>query len=276
MPKPPSLGIVTSAWGMRRHPITGVYRMHYGEDTNGDGNYAPVSGTVVFAGYDTTGMGFGYAVGIRETANPDRIWWTAHHSSLSVKVGYRVIERRTRIGPMGQSGAATGAHAHQEVRVGGTARPGSGTAINPRPLYTSGGGASGGGIIDEGNHDMFRTIRTKKGLTNATSLYDLFTDYETLTNVPYAEIAAYKVAADVDHSIDGTVTSNAKLVRDTRAVWARIQEANKRNRVQPSQVDAAAVAALVIPAVVAALEPKFAAVNANIDDQPTEFTVTPK
>lgn len=149
MPSPPSLGAVTSPFGMRVHPITGVYRMHFGEDTIGDGNFAPVSGTVVFAGYDTTGYGLGLAVGIRETARPDRIWWSGHHARLDVKVGYKVIERRTRIGLIGRTGAASGIHCHQECRVGGTSRPVSGTAINPRPLYVAGGGGGGGGINQE-------------------------------------------------------------------------------------------------------------------------------
>lgn len=152
MPKPPTRGIVTSAFGMRTHPITGVYRMHYGEDTIGDGNYAPATGTVIFAGYDTSGMGFGNAVAIREDARPDHIWWTAHHATLGVAVGAHVVENVTRTGPTGKTGAASGVHAHQECRVGGNARPGSGVAINPRAQYQ--GGAGGGGTPTGGDPDM--------------------------------------------------------------------------------------------------------------------------
>lgn len=131
---------------MRLHPITGQYRMHYGEDTIGDGNYATVTGAVVYAGWDSTGHGFGNCVGVREDANPDRIWWTAHFSAILVRVGQRVGEGTSYNGPLGMTGAATGPHAHQECRVGGAARPGSGTAINPRLAY-GGGGSGGGGTI---------------------------------------------------------------------------------------------------------------------------------
>lgn len=111
--------------------------MHYGEDTLGEGNYAPVNGTVVYARYDNTGTGLGYAVGVRETAHPDVIWWVAHHASISVSVGEIVSEGRTKLGVKGASGAAQGVHCHTERRVGGLARPGSGTATNPRDYYTS-------------------------------------------------------------------------------------------------------------------------------------------
>lgn len=144
MPKPPSRGGVSSPYGMRINPNDGRYRMHYGEDTLGVGNYAPVNGTVVFAGFDHTGTGLGYAVGIRETASPTVIWWVAHHASLNVGVGSRTVEGVTFLGEKGESGAAKGVHCHTERRVGGAARPGSGTATNPRAYYTS---TAGGGAI---------------------------------------------------------------------------------------------------------------------------------
>ena len=150
MPQPPSLGAVSSPYGMRVNPNDGVWRMHYGEDTLGEGNYAPATGTVVFAGWDKTGTGLGWAVGVRETMNPSVIWWVAHHgttalwSPLKVSVGSKVSQRFTYLGPKGSTGAAKGDHAHTERRVNGAERPGSGTATNPRSYY--GGGFSGGGI----------------------------------------------------------------------------------------------------------------------------------
>lgn len=150
MPRPPSHGIVTSPWGMRFNPNDGIWRMHYGEDTAGEGNYAPVTGEVVFAGWDKTGTGLGWAVGIRETRNPSVIWWTGHFGTtslwnpLKVKVGSKVSEGYTYLGPKGSTGAAKGAHAHQERRVAGVARPGSGTPTNPRSYYTT--PAGGGGV----------------------------------------------------------------------------------------------------------------------------------
>lgn len=141
MPTPPSRGPVSSPYGMRINPNDGIYRMHYGEDTLGEGNYAPVTGTVVFSGYDNTGTGLGYAVGIREDAHPSVIWWVAHHSSLEVGVGDRTREAITYLGAKGESGAAKGVHCHTERRVGGVARPGSGVATNPRSFYTNTAGS---------------------------------------------------------------------------------------------------------------------------------------
>jgi hypothetical protein len=277
MPKPPSLGIVTSAFGMRRHPITGVWRMHWGEDTDGTGNFAPVSGTVVFAGLDTTGHGFGLAVGIRETANPSRIWWTAHHDSLAVKVGYRVIERRTPIGPMGDTGAATGDHAHQEVRVGGTATPGSGTAVNPRPLYTTGGGSGAGGIINGPEEDDVSILVTASAQAGKPTY---FVAPNLLHRISTAELESFRdqtglVREDLGNAdFMGAVTPFGFEHLTLAQIIAIPAGKTYRAPVTPSApIDAAAVAALVIPAVVAALEPKFAAVNANIDGQ--GYTVTP-
>lgn len=121
--------------------------MHYGEDTLGAGNYAPVSGTVVYAGWDSTGTGLGWCVGIRESANPSAIWWTGHFgmtvakNPLLVSGGATVTEGQY-LGPKGATGAAKGAHAHQERRINGAARPGSGTPTNPRPHYTTTAGGT--------------------------------------------------------------------------------------------------------------------------------------
>jgi hypothetical protein len=138
---------------MRINPNDGVYRMHYGEDTLGVGNYAPVSGTVVFAGYDRTGTGLGWCVGIQQDGTgtatvPQVIWWIAHHGEsatvnpLLVSVNQHVTEGKTYLGPKGESGAAKGVHCHTERRYGGLAVPGTGQATNPRDYYTS---TAGGG-----------------------------------------------------------------------------------------------------------------------------------
>lgn len=160
MPQPPSLGGVTSPFGMRTNPNDGKYRMHYGEDTIGTGNYAPVTGTVVFAGFDNTGTGLGWAVGIREDDDPNVIWWVAHHGStpkinpLVVSVGETVRERASYLGPSGTSGAAKGRHAHTERREGGAARPGSGSAADPREAYDASGSGGSGRPVRRKGSDM--------------------------------------------------------------------------------------------------------------------------
>lgn len=143
MPRPPSNGAVTSPYGMRINPNDGKYRMHYGEDTIGIGNFAPVTGTVVFAGFDNTGTGLGWCVGIRQASAPTVIWWIAHHGAkgstknpLHVQVN-DLVDEGAYLGPKGDSGAAQGVHCHTERRERGAPRPGSGTATNPREFYTS-------------------------------------------------------------------------------------------------------------------------------------------
>lgn len=167
MPTPPSRGGVSSPFGMRVNPNDGIYRMHYGEDTLGAGNYAPVTGTVVFAGYDRTGTGLGWCVGIRQASDLSVIWWVAHHGTknvsvnpLLVAVGQHVTEAETYLGPKGESGAAQGVHCHTERRVDGAARPGSGIATNPRNYYTAAAG---------GDATPFEPERTAR--RNTMSLY---------------------------------------------------------------------------------------------------------
>lgn len=264
---------------MRWHPITNTYRMHYGEDTIGSGNFAPISGTVVFAGYDTTGHGYGLVVGIRETARPSYIWWTAHHASLAVAVGHKVIERRSDTGPQGRTGAATGIHAHQEVRVGGTSRPGSGTAINPRPLYTSGGGSGGGGIDnpEEEEVSILVTAKDQPGKPTFHVAPNLLHRISTAELGPFRDETRLTRKDLSNADFMGAVTPFGFEHLTIAEIAAIPPGVTYRAPVIPgSPLDAAAVAALVVPAVVAALEPKFAAVNENIDDQPTEFTITPK
>lgn len=148
MPRPPSRGRVSSPFGWRTHPITGKRTHHNGEDTLGEGNFAPVTGRVVFAGWDSTGAGFGWAVGIQR-AYENEVWWIAHHGTspsvnpLKVKVGDWVEEGVTYLGKKGTTGASTAEHCHTECRINGNARPLSGVAVDPRSRYAS---PSGGGM----------------------------------------------------------------------------------------------------------------------------------
>jgi len=138
--------------------------MHYGEDTVGAGNIAPVTGSVVFAGYDSSGAGFGNAVGVREARSDGLVvvWWMAHFASLAVVVGQAVTEGQY-LGKLGSTGAATGPHVHTERRAGGAARPLTGVATNPRSHYT--GTAGGGGTpFEQGEQTViiYRASSTSK------------------------------------------------------------------------------------------------------------------
>jgi murein DD-endopeptidase MepM/ murein hydrolase activator NlpD len=115
----PATGEVTSPFGMRTHPVTGVYKLHTGTDFAGtDGNYyAAADGVVSYAAYDSAygnmvkidhGMIEGHQV---ET-------WYAHQPGLSVSVGQQV-SAGDDIGDIGSTGYSTGPHAHVELRVDG-------------------------------------------------------------------------------------------------------------------------------------------------------------
>lgn len=156
MPRPPSLGRVTSPYGWRTHPITSVRTMHYGEDTIGEGNYAPVSGEVIFAGYYG---GLGNLVTIREDWTT--IWLVGHHASLAVNVGDQVVEGVTFLGPQGATGAATGVHAHTERRLSRMDSPQAGTATNPRDHYTAAAGINATPIGEQKRGPHMATLYNK-------------------------------------------------------------------------------------------------------------------
>lgn len=142
MPRPPSNGAVTSPYGPRQLQVPGVGPFHYGEDTVGEGNVAPASGTVVFAGYSGV---FGNIILVRESANPAVAWNIAHHEHLNGRrPGQRVAEGEF-LAPKGATGLATGPHAHTERRVGGRDAIQSGTHTNPRDHYTAPAPAGGKG-----------------------------------------------------------------------------------------------------------------------------------
>jgi murein DD-endopeptidase MepM/ murein hydrolase activator NlpD len=113
----PSTGPVTSNFGMRTHPITGVYKLHTGTDfAVGDGNaYAARAGTVV--GSEWSGWG-GNLVTIDHGDVETRY---AHLSQRYVSDGDRVAAG-TIVGLIGSTGMATGPHLHFEVISNGKYR----------------------------------------------------------------------------------------------------------------------------------------------------------
>jgi len=109
---------ITSKFGMRKHPITGKYKMHEGYDMAaplGTPVYATADGVVSFAGW---AGGYGRVIKIRHADGFETRF--AHLSKIRVKKGQRV-SRGDRIGDMGSSGRSTGSHVHYEVRIGGKA-----------------------------------------------------------------------------------------------------------------------------------------------------------
>lgn len=100
---------LTSPFGYRTHPISGVYKLHAGVDlacAAGTEIYASRSGTVTSAGYDSS---MGYYVQIDHGDNYRSIYM--HMTRYIVSAGQRVTAGQV-IGYVGSTGAATGPHLH--------------------------------------------------------------------------------------------------------------------------------------------------------------------
>lgn len=110
----PATGRVTSPYGMRTHPITGVYKLHSGTDyAYGDGNaYAARAGrvSVEHPGWAGNLVIIDHGGGV--------VTRYAHLASVSVSDGQRVSAGDV-VGRIGERGLATGPHLHFEVLIDG-------------------------------------------------------------------------------------------------------------------------------------------------------------
>jgi murein DD-endopeptidase MepM/ murein hydrolase activator NlpD len=111
--------VLTSAFGLRKSPITGAWQHHNGVDLGaptGTEVFACKGGVVSFAGANNV---LGNYVLISHAGNMQSLY--AHLSKIRVKAG-KTVQTGTVIGEVGATGAATGPHLHFEVRVGGKAQ----------------------------------------------------------------------------------------------------------------------------------------------------------
>lgn len=109
--------VMSSPFGTRISPITGIGELHTGQDMSeacGTAVKAAAAGTVTFAGWHAFGGGnrvvVKHANGLETTYN--------HLSAMDVSVG-QVVERGEAIARVGSTGASTGCHLHFEVLVDG-------------------------------------------------------------------------------------------------------------------------------------------------------------
>lgn len=112
----PGYTTITSQYGMRTHPITGVYKLHTGTDISapiGATFVATNDGIVVKAEYNTA---YGNMVMIDHGGGISTLY--AHGSEILVSVGQTVF-KGTAVLKVGSTGYSTGPHAHFEVRVNG-------------------------------------------------------------------------------------------------------------------------------------------------------------
>lgn len=119
---------ISSQYGMRTHPITGVYKLHTGVDISaptGANFVAANDGVVVKAEYN---VAYGNMVVIDHGGGISTLY--AHGSQILVQVGQEV-KRNESVLKVGSTGYSTGPHAHFEVRI-------NGVTTDPLPYITNG------------------------------------------------------------------------------------------------------------------------------------------
>lgn len=123
----PGYTVITSQYGMREHPITGIYKLHTGVDIRapiGANFIAANSGVVVKV---SEGGAYGKMVMINHGGGVSTLY--AHGSEILVENGQTVMQGEPIL-KVGSTGYSTGPHAHFEVRV-------NGFPTNPIPYITS-------------------------------------------------------------------------------------------------------------------------------------------
>ena len=107
--------VVSSRFGMRRHPVYRVRKFHTGIDfakAKGTPVYATGNGVVIRKGYNS---GYGNFIEIRHTGGFRSFY--AHLSKTLVNVG-DLVNITQQIAYVGNTGIATGYHLHYEIRKG--------------------------------------------------------------------------------------------------------------------------------------------------------------
>lgn len=114
----PVVGRLSSPFGMRVHPITGVYKLHTGLDIAaacGTPIRAARPGVVVEAGWNSA---YGWRTVVSHGAVGGVLLTTTynHQADIRVEVGQRVAAGEV-IGAVGSTGYSTGCHVHFELYV---------------------------------------------------------------------------------------------------------------------------------------------------------------
>lgn len=194
---------LTSPFGMRKHPVSGINKFHRGVDlvvTPADGPiYAFVAGEVLHAQMGVSGSGFGnYGIVVAIKDDKGFLHVYAHLSAAGIKVGQQV-KRGQLIGKQGSTGISSGAHLHYEVRK----------AASPQYGYT----ATEAGVVEPTKYliDYYgqTPVKEDKPVTQPVTTRDI--------NVPskWAEAAWAEVTAN--GYFDGT-RPGAQITREESAI----------------------------------------------------------
>ena len=122
---------ISSEYGWRKNPVTGVNKLHAGTDFAAPGGtpiHAAASGYVQVAGWSTGGYG-NYVIIYHGKMSDGNTYSTlyAHMRSVATSAG-KYVKQGELIGYVGTTGNSTGNHLHLEVWKGGS----KANAVNPR------------------------------------------------------------------------------------------------------------------------------------------------
>lgn len=122
---------ISSEYGWRKNPVTGVNKLHAGTDFAAPGGtpiYAAASGYVQVAGWSSGGYG-NYVIIYHGKMSDGNQYSTlyGHMRSVATSAG-KYVQRGEVIGYVGSTGNSTGNHLHLEVWKGGS----KANAVNPR------------------------------------------------------------------------------------------------------------------------------------------------
>ena len=122
---------ISSDYGWRKNPVTGVNKLHAGTDFAAPGGtpiYAAASGYVQVAGWSSGGYG-NYVIIYHGKMSDGNQYSTlyGHMRSVATSAG-KYVQQGEIIGYVGSTGNSTGNHLHLEVWKGGS----KANAVNPR------------------------------------------------------------------------------------------------------------------------------------------------
>lgn len=108
---------VTSEYGMRKSPIDGVRKMHYGVDIGAGKNptYAVIDGYILHAGPAGT-AGNMVIIQRKGSDGNNHQYVYMHLDSIAVRQG-QMVKKGDVIGIMGETGRSKGVHLHLEHRI---------------------------------------------------------------------------------------------------------------------------------------------------------------
>lgn len=125
---------ITSYYGYRVNPVSGIYKLHGGIDIASAGIYgkaivAAADGVVVSAGWNSGGFGNWVVINHGTSGGNQFATLYAHMCSAPVVSAGQSVSAGQTIGYVGSTGNSTGNHLHFEVRV-------NGSRVNPMSYFS--------------------------------------------------------------------------------------------------------------------------------------------